>query len=172
MPRTTVLFFALALPLLPARAQEAAEAKPCSRPELQQIAFWAGDWTAEWTAQDGARKTGSNRVEWILDGCVLQENFTDPEGLVGKSWSVFEPASGRWRQTWVDNQGGYLDFVGEFKDDKMSFEREALIQGETRRQRMSFYNIGADRFDWDWEISRDGGKTWNLAWRIHYTRKK
>jgi hypothetical protein len=28
-----------------------------------------------------------------------------------------------------------------------------------------------DEFDWSWEASKDGGKTWNVVWPIHYKRR-
>ena len=43
--------------------------------------------------------------------------------------------------------------------------------GKPTRQRMTFYNIARDQFDWDWETSDDAGVTWVSRWRIHYTRK-
>ena len=45
--------------------------------------------------------------------------------LRGRSASIFDVSAGKWKQTWVDNEGGYLDFVGEFKDGQMVLEREA-----------------------------------------------
>ena len=38
--------------------------------------------------------------------------------LRGLSVSLFNARSGKWQQTWVDNEGAYLDFVGEFKDGR------------------------------------------------------
>ena len=78
----------------------------------------------------------------------------------------------RWKQTWVDNEGGYLDFVGEFKNGQMILAREATRPDGTKSlQRMVFKNITHDEFDWSWEGSKDGGKTWTVLWPIHYQRK-
>ncbi len=44
--------------------------------------------------------------------------------------------------------------------------------GQEIHQRMIWYNISKDAFDWNWEASTDGGKTWKVNWQIHYTRKK
>jgi hypothetical protein len=41
------------------------------------------------------------------------------------SVSTFVTRAGKWKQIWVDNKGGYLDFVGECKDGKMILSREA-----------------------------------------------
>jgi hypothetical protein len=38
--------------------------------------------------------------------------------------------------------------------------------------RMVFYKIKPDSFDWNWEASTDGAKTWKTDWHIHYERKK
>ena len=108
-----------------------------------------------------------------MDGCVVQENFSAGESghLRGTSVSTFDLRSGMWKQTWVDNEGGYLDFVGEFKDGNMILRRETVRDGTKIKQRMVFKNISADEMDWNWEASQDGGKTWKVNWPIHYKRR-
>ena len=84
----------------------------------------------------------------ILDGCIVEENFSGGESmhLRGRSVSVFDARAGRWKQTWVDNEGGYLDFIGEFKDGQMVLAREAVRpDGSKVQQRMVFKNIGPER---------------------------
>ena len=72
----------------------------------------------------------------------------------------------------MDNEGGYLDFVGEFKNGQMILAREVTRPDGTKSlQRMVFKNITHDEFDWSWEGSKDGGKTWTILWPIHYERK-
>ncbi|MGH9580349.1 MAG: hypothetical protein ACRD2R_05090 [Terriglobales bacterium] len=73
----------------------------------------------------------------------------------------------------MDNSGSYLDFVGEFSEGKMVLSREAVGRdGKKFLQRMVWFNINAEKFDWNWESSRDGGETWQVAWAIHYTRQQ
>jgi hypothetical protein len=43
---------------------------------------------------------------------------------------VFEADRHLWRQTWVDDQGGYLDLVGGRTDGCFTFERAAPERGE------------------------------------------
>ena len=43
--------------------------------------------------------------------------------------------------------------------------------GKAVTLRMVFFHVAADAFDWRWERSADGGKTWTVLWSIHYTRK-
>jgi hypothetical protein len=159
-------------PQIPSSTQVAPE---------RQLDFWVGEWQLQsrQRAAPGQEKwverKASNSVRKILGGKVIEENFNGsalPTPFNGKSVSVYSANLKKWQQTWVDDSGGYLDFVGEFADGKMIFWREATVNGKTFRQRMVFHDITKDRFVWDWERSVDGGATWILQWRITYARKK
>jgi hypothetical protein len=136
----------------------------------RQFDFWLGDWNLTW----GDDQHGVNRIRSILDGKVVQENFESDgaDRLVGLSVSAYNPVDQKWRQTWVDNQGSYLDFVGDWQGDKMILQRNAVVEGQPVIQRMVWYNIEADRLEWNWERSSDDGQTWKVIWKIDYTRMK
>jgi len=138
-------------------------------PGAKQFDFWVGEWELTWP--NGA---GKNRVSFTLDSAVIMEQFSGEESMAlrGMSVSVFDARAGRWKQTWVDNQGGYLDFEGEFSDGRMVLQRSATVQKKPLLQRMVWYNIKPDSLDWSWERSDDNGKTWKTLWPIHYRRKK
>lgn len=132
----------------------------------RQFDFWLGEWNAAWEGGEGM-----NRIEMGFDGRVVVENFTAPD-LIGMSVSVYDSERKLWCQTWVDNNGSYLDFTGGFTDGKMILTRDAFAKGQSFKQRMVWFNIAADRFDWNWERSDDGGSTWQVKWQIKYTRKE
>jgi len=148
---------------------------PCAIAEQKQFDFWLGEWDLTWPAEHaGEVGHGTNSVQRILDGCVVQESFSgrDSMHLRGTSVSMFDALAGKWKQTWVDNEGGYLDFVGGIKGGQMILQREAVRKDGTRiLQRMVWKNITANELDWSWEASRDGGKTWQVQWPIHYKKK-
>jgi hypothetical protein len=176
MPR--LMTFLLASILIPVPATSFAQqtqspaknASPCSQSEARQFDFWIGEWVLEWG--DGNR--GRNVIRKALDGCVIEENFdgTPAIPLRGMSVSTYNAGLKKWQQTWVDNQGGYLDFRGEFKDSKMVLERKARLNGREVLQRMVWYDIAGDGLYWNWERSEDEGRTWKVLWKIKYTRKK
>jgi hypothetical protein len=153
-----------------------AQPQPCTEPEQKQLEFWVGEWGLTWPGTNpGETGHGTNSIKRIMDGCVVEENFSggDSMHLRGMSVSTFDARAGKWKQTWVDNENGYLDFVGEFKDGQMILGREATRPDGTKvLQRMVFKNITPNELDWSWEGSRDGGKTWNVQWPIHYKRRK
>lgn len=153
--------------------QQSAPQNPCEMREQKQFEFWVGEWDLTYPGQNGGTAHASNSIKRILDGCVVQESFSGDTAapLRGTSVSTFDALSGHWKQTWVDNQGGYLDFVGDFKDGQMILQRETTKNGAKVLQRMVWKNITANEFDWSWEASKDGGKTWQVNWPIHYKRK-
>ena len=159
-------FLLLLLLFQQAGAQNAA---PCSAPEVKQFDFWVGDWTATWADT----LHGTNHVERIMDGCTVQENFTDPQKKYsGKSWTVYNAALKQWQQTWIDNQGAYIALTGGLVGDSMILTTaERVTPKGTMIARMVFYHITPASFDWSWEASTDSGLTWKPAWQIHYTRR-
>ncbi len=151
-----------------------APPNPCTTVEQKQFDFWVGEWDLSWPGQKpGEVGRGTNSIKRILDGCVVQESFSGQAAhLRGTSVSTFDATAGKWKQTWVDNEGGYLDFAGGLKDGDFILQREASGKNGTKfLQRMVWKNISANELDWSWEASRDGGKSWRVQWPIHYKRK-
>ena len=136
--------------------------------------FWVGEWDLTWTNADGKTDKGTNSIRKILDGKVIQENFSEAHGsFKGTSITVYNPTKKTWHQAWADNRGGYYDFEGAVEEKKRIFKTQTKnVNGEKVIQRMVFYDIAPDALTWDWEISKDGGATWQLQWRIYYTKKK
>ena len=134
----------------------------------RQFDFWLGEWDVTW----GEGERGSNRVESILDGRVIQENFDGNPAMPfrGMSLSVYKARLGKWLQTWVDNEGNYWHFSGGFEDGRMVLSTEDVIEGKSMNLRMVFYNIAANHLDWKWQRSEDGGQTWRTLWEIAYSR--
>jgi len=157
--------FAAALAVAGARAAQPADL----------FDFWLGDWAASWTNADGSSGRGRSVVARILDGTVIEERFEEdaaaPSPLRGRSVSVLHVASGVWRQTWVDNQGGYFGLIASTDGERRIFATDIVERdGKPSGQRMVFHSIRPDGFFWDWEGSTDGGRSWKRAWRIDYKR--
>jgi len=149
--------------------------KPCSAPEASQFDFWIGDWVATWSDT----LHGTNRIEKMFGNCTIHESFSDPNtNFLGQSWSVYNANNKKWQQTWVDNQGGYIALTGGMANDSMiliTAERpvpSSVSNTGKIMSRMAYYNIKPDSFEWSWEASTDGGKSWKQNWLIHYLRKK
>ncbi|MCO6511946.1 MAG: hypothetical protein J5I65_14265 [Aridibacter famidurans] len=173
MIKIFVALFVLTV-LVPAVVAQSAQ-NPCESESSKEFDFWLGTWDLEWKSAEGAVQKGTNEITKILGGCVVRESFDGGKDmpLKGQSYSMFDSVSGKWKQTWVDNQGSYLDFTGGMEEGKMVLSRSFTNRaGKPMMQRMVFFNISKDVLEWNWESSADGGKTWTLAWHIKYLRRK
>ncbi|MFZ1703590.1 MAG: hypothetical protein WAT79_04550 [Saprospiraceae bacterium] len=134
--------------------------------------FWVGDWNISYLDSKGDTLYGMNTIEKTLGGKVIQENFSSAVGFDGTSISVYNGKQNQWHQAWADNQGGFFHFIGDLEDDTPVFKTNPVVVGDKIVvSRMIFYDIQPNSFTWDWQSSSDGGKNWNLAWRIWYQRK-
>ena len=161
-----------ALALVWSAAAFAAEqtAPACAGPEFRQLDFWVGEWDLTW---DGGK--GANEVTREMDGCVIHEHFSSDASqqfLRGESVSSYQPKLGLWRQTWVDNQGGYIPLTGGLQKDGTFLLTTTRINEKQRQTRMVFEKIKPASFTWRWQSTADDGKTWKDEWVIEYARKK
>ena len=75
-----------------------SQPQPCSAPEQKQMDFWLGDWELTWPgSSSNDTGHGTNSIKRILDGCIVEENFSGGESmhLRGHSVSIFEARAGR-----------------------------------------------------------------------------
>ena len=166
-------------------AAAAAPPSACASPEARALDIWLGSWDVEIRSRDRpdteawTTSRGTNRVEKTLGGCVVEEHFhaDAAEGAPawnGESASVYVPALGAWRQTWVDDQGSYLAFRGGPAEGGafvlVGEPREK--DGVTVQMRMVFHDASKDALAWSWERGAPGGATWTPMMTIRYTRRR
>jgi hypothetical protein len=170
-PRRSLALAALCtLPALAAPAQETPP-PPCAGAEHRAFDFWIGEWDV--TDPDGA-PAGRNRIESILDGCVLLETWEGAQGSAGRSFNMFDArGDGRWHQTWVDGSGGRLDLVGGLDGEgRMVLEGERPgAEGGTVRHRITWTPEAGGTVRQHWQASSDAGATWNDLFLGTYRRR-
>jgi hypothetical protein len=94
--------------------------------------------------------------------------------LTGHSVSIYRPGLKHWRQTWVDDQGGFFDLVGgpvTGADHIFVFENKRPVE-TAPYQRMIFQDVKTDGFTWRWQRRAKSEEPWADSWVIHYRRKK
>jgi hypothetical protein len=158
---STAILLALAAS---AGAQPNPPPNPCATPEHRQFDFWVGDWRV--TLPDG-KHAGDNRIDRILDGCALHENWTGASGGRGFSYNAYDSLRKVWHQTWVDKQGNLLLLEGAFTDGRMVLQG---AQGKTLN-RITWTPNQDGTVRQVWESSTDQGKTWQVAFDGLYRRK-
>ena len=155
MAAALVLAAALVYTALPALAAD----PDCGDPRARQFDFWIGDW--EVVNQHGG-VAGRNLVSPILDDCVLQENWSGMSGSAGTSLNFFDPARGRWRQFWVWREGSTLELEGGMVNGSMVLEGNSTEDGVPLKNRITWTDTPGETVRQVWEISRDGGTTWEV----------
>lgn len=171
-----ILLSMLLLLPLPAIAQDSGDrpdpsAKICDSGEHRQFDFWIGDWDVS----SNGKPAGTNSIQSIHDGCALQENWqgAGPGGISGTSFNIYDQATGRWHQTWVDSSGTLLLLDGEMVDG-------AMVMSGTRPTGDD-KGVALHRISWTpnpdgtvrqlWEASTDGGDSWAVLFDGLYTRQ-
>ena len=156
-------------------ARLAAARYPCpGGAQTTQFDFWIGIWNVSpWNAPAAApAAAGVNDVHPILEHCVIFENWTGTVGGSGKSFNYFDTNVGKWRQIWVADGGGSLDYTGEFRDGAMRFDGWTLgTNGQRVLQKLTFTPFGRDTVRQTFESSTDGGKTWTTGFDGRYVRQ-
>jgi len=134
----------------------------CEDPQHHQWDFWIGDWDVfDFDRPNTA--VARVRVDRILDGCVLREDYQDTNGHKGQSFSIYDAGKGSWHQSWVTNRGQLLLLDGKFQDGAMTLTatetmadgKQKLIRGVWKTMEGGVRETAVS--------SLDGGKTW-MPW--------
>ncbi len=146
---------------------------PCAaRPESRQFDFWLGEWDVY---DPRGTLVGTSHVESILDGCVIQENWTGRPSGEGKSWNYYDPADRQWHQFWMDASGASpARLAGSFTGGAMRLEgsaRQPAPGGVPATTRLTFFPRAPDRVRQLWERSVDGGASWTVVFDGDYRRR-
>lgn len=130
--------------------------------------FWVGEWDVFRT---GGGKVGTNRIEKVLGGAALQENWRDAGGGEGKSWFYWMPDKKAWKQVWVTPDSAYKEKVAEPVEGGLLFSGEAVTaDGKRYPDRTRLTRQGKSEVRQVIEYSADGGKTWTKAFDAVYRR--
>jgi hypothetical protein len=158
-------FLAAAASLAPPHVVQ--ESKPMSH--VEEFAFWIGEWECRDPAGNVA---GTNRIEATLDGRVLHEHWSGTNGSRGESFNIKAADTGKWHQTWVDDEGSLLLLDGGPADDGSMLLEGArpAADGVTVRHRIRWTPRDDGTVQQTWTVSKNGGEQWTTVVDLTYTR--
>jgi len=171
MTRTFALALGVALLMGGAYSVSAEEqTRPaCKDGASRQFDFWIG----QWRVTEKGKLAGHNRIERILDGCALLENWTGAKGGEGKSLNFFDRDDGLWHQTWVDRSGGALFLSGKFENGAMRLQGEQTARDKqpATRHRITWTALPDGNVRQLWESSPVGKEEWATQFDGLYVRE-
>lgn len=156
-----VLFLvAETLPSEISRGSQSPASGACSSPAYHEFDFWIGDWD---TFDFGtSTKDARVRVDRILDGCVIHEDYQSIDGHKGESFSIYDASRKLWHQSWVTNRGQLLVIEGALQDRAMVLTGvDRTASGEERHVRGIWKPVDGGVRETAF-TSTDGGKSWKL----------
>lgn len=163
-------------PPAPAAPSEAVASAPLLSPPVCEGAgrrrdfdFWLGDWQV---VGPRGKVVGENRIQAIHGGCALLESWQAASGVAGSSLNFYDPTRKKWRQLWVDRQGGIIELAGELVGAAMVLEGTSLQPGGLLRKIRGTWTPTAEgKVRQVFEEAFDG-EAWQVTFDGLYSRKR
>jgi hypothetical protein len=182
--------FVLAAPLSPIAPLHAGEYAPASAPaanlsSLHDWDFLVGDWQVhhlrlkerladckEWVEFDG---TCSMRMTMGGYGTFDDNLLNVPGGAYrAMGFRAYDPKTGLWAIWWLDGRTPAADLEppvrGRFLDGIGQFFAEDTLRGKPIRVRYTWSEVTPTSAHWEQAFSPDGGKTWEINWKMDLAR--
>jgi hypothetical protein len=154
------------------------------RPGAKDFDFLFGRWRVEhqrlrtrlahctdWQAFEGHSETRP-----LLGGLGnVEDNLIELPGASYRASALrsFDATTGRWAIWWIDGrQPHHLDppVVGEFDQGAGSFYADDQLDGRAIRVRFLWLDTRTAQPRWEQAFSEDGGKHWEVNWRMRFNR--
>jgi hypothetical protein len=165
------IFFVAALvaPSIVSLSPQSSKTTSCDASEFHEFDFWLGDWDSFEIGNPA--KDAHIRVDRILEGCALREDYQGANGHQGQSFSIYDASRKLWHQTWVTNRGELLEIEGKFQSGEMVLSgSDRTPTGEKREVRGVWKPVEGGVRETA-VTSPDGGHTWkpwfDLIFRPH-----
>jgi hypothetical protein len=165
---------AAALVLTIAQASSAAAPPPpaCTGEAYAAFDFWVGEWDVYPNGKD--KLVAHSRIEKLYGGCAIRENWMPLSGTGGGSLSDYEPATGRWHQTWIGSAPGRVEFDGGPANGGMvltGWWPGVGGPGKDGLVRMSYTRTADGSVRQFGEVSYDQGVSWETSFDFIYRRR-
>ncbi len=158
----------------PVLAQELKIEQCSDRAEYSELDFWLGEWEV---FADG-KNAGNNRIEKILNGCIVMEHWVGAGGDQGKSIFFYDLAKKTWKQLWftqwANRPGGIKEkiLIKKFPNGGIRFQGLIIKpDGGTYLDRTTLTPL-VNGDVWQLiEVSEDDGETWQSVFDAVYKRR-
>jgi hypothetical protein len=170
MKKLSLLLALVSLLNLPLWSQSTQDC-PCCTEKYKEFDFWVGSWNVY--TMDG-KLAGLNTVEKEQGNCVLRESWVSSQSkMTGTSLNFFDAKQGKWRQTWIDNQGTVLELAGSLQQGKMVLVSDLATNdnGDNVLNKITWTPNDDGTVIQRWETSTNYGETWKIVFEGVYKKR-
>ena len=123
-----------------------------------------------WVEYDG---TSLVRSVWNGKASLFELDVDGPAGHIeGVGLRLYNAQSHQWNLNWTNSRAAKLDgaMFGEFHDGRGEFFGEDTQDGRAILVRNAFFDITPNSSRFEQAFSADGGKTWEVNWKMTFER--
>ena len=163
----TLIAPAMAAAQSPSPSLAARRSPVCTAQEARQFDFWVGEWDVYVRGALGGR----NLITKEHGGCALVEHWAATGGpSTGTSVNFYDPARGKWHQTWAGSGGGFLLLDGGWNGERMVLEGDRKQGDAMVKNRISWQPLPGGHVRQTWETAQGTGE-WMIAFDGVYVPK-
>ncbi|WP_250459497.1 hypothetical protein [Microbulbifer litoralis] len=138
----------------------------CRAEAYRQFDFLLGHWEV---LDAKGNRLGENRIEKILGGCAIAENWSGRGHHRGRGYSAYDARRQLWNHSWIDNSGLLMVLEGGIHDGAMIMTGRLQYDLQAReRHRVVWQPLGNGHLQRTWQVSGDGGVSWQTAAELLY----
>lgn len=151
--------------------------------EMKTMAGMVGEWSfvMKWQMPGDTswqETKGTATYDMGVDGCLLTMHVNSAPMMPGLppfsgfGAQTYDRETKQWQMMWVDNMSARQTmYTGDMKDGKIVMTGEEIMMGQKSWARITVSNMTPTSYDWMYEMSMDGGKTWMTSMTSKYTKK-
>lgn len=138
--------------------------------EFSKMDFLIGEWMfdAKNRLADGSYQSQEyySKVSRIHNGFASRDDFhfKNQNGewvLYGSTIRSYDQVSGKWKMLWYNyNLSFVTEMEGVYRNGEFHFDGKGKDEKGDYLEKITFYNIEKDSYDWKSDKSYDGGETW------------
>lgn len=143
---------------------------PCqARKRRRAMDFWVGTWDVQ---RANGQLAGTDQIEMVQNGCLLQESWTGAAGDKGQSITFYDKWTGYWRQTWMDPTGIAFEYTGDFEGESLVLRRVVYNGGTKTTLRVTISSLPDGGIRQLTERNFDDDPGWTITSDLKFVRRQ
>ncbi len=152
----------------------------CASVEAQRLSFLTGEWEVRSKfrlsrePEKWEETQARSKIDYLFENCLLLEQFEGTRqgrALRATAMYAYNRTSKKYEWVGADSEHGFLTlYTGSLSGNDLVLESAVEISGQRILLRRVLTKKSAGGFEIRYQRSTDGGRTWDTAWYLIYSR--